>query len=82
MVSQSLLQSSLQSVLQSLHGLHSTQGGDSGVGSGVSGEIGLFGLFGDLGDFIGLIHSFYVHKIFLSLESRRWAQDALLVSRE
>ena len=43
-----LLQSSLQPLLQSLHGLHSTQGGE--FDSGVSDEIGLFGDFGDFGD--------------------------------
>ena len=50
-----LLQSSLQPLLQSLHGLHSTQGGE--FDSGVSDEIGLFGDFGDLGDF-GLFGDF------------------------
>ena len=44
-----LLQSSLQPLLQSLHGLHSTQGGE--LDFGVSGETGLLGDFGDLGDF-------------------------------
>ena len=45
---QSSLQSSLQPLSQSLHGLHSTQGGE--FDSGVSDEIGLFGDFGDFGD--------------------------------
>ena len=55
LLSKSLLQSSLQPLLQSSHGLHSTQGGE--LDSGVSGEIGLFGDFGDLGDF-GLFGDF------------------------